>query len=38
MYNYLLNKKVYLILEKFGELISDPFQKSLAKVQLEREI
>jgi len=38
MYNYLFNKMIYLILEKTGEIISDPFQKSLAKVQLEREL
>jgi len=32
MYKYLLSSQVYLILEKSGEYISDPFQKSLAKV------
>ncbi len=32
MYKYLTIINLYLILEKTGELISDPFQKSLAKV------
>jgi hypothetical protein len=33
MYKYLIIKTIHLILEKFGEMISDPFQKSLAKVR-----